>query len=387
MTSTETGEKRQAILPTPERLSDLIGSIYDCALDPSKWESVLAAVCREFAFSSAMMGIARHPSDPYVLASTGIDRELLARLPELSADMAALWGGWEQVLQFPLDEPIVNSHAMPRAVLEGNAYFAQWVARGVVDAAIFMIARDTAMIGNVGFNRHESAGPIGDVETNGLRLLAPHFRRAVTISNLFDMKRIENTTLSNVLDSFSFGIVLVNSSLGIVHTNTVAAGLLAAEDPIRAVNGTLALPIRAAHEALQRAVRHAAGDGTELGARGIGIPAYRQDGEARIIHVLPLKHGLLRHGLGHSATAALFVAPAVAAHLPTDALALLYDLTPAEIRVFELIVAGRTPAHIAKFLRVAQSTVKTHLIHLFQKTGCQRQSELVKLAAELSLPV
>jgi hypothetical protein len=46
-------------LPSPERLSDLIGSIYDCALDPTMWEPVLETIGREFFFSSAMMGVAR----------------------------------------------------------------------------------------------------------------------------------------------------------------------------------------------------------------------------------------------------------------------------------------------------------------------------------------
>ena len=71
--------------------------------------------------------------------------------------------------------------------------------------------------------------------------------------------------------------------------------------------------------------------------------------------------------------------------MPTDAMALLYDLTPAETRVFELIAAGETPAAVAKTLGVAPSTVRTHLLHLFQKTGCQRQSELVKLGARFSM--
>ena len=31
---------------------DLIGSIYDCALDPTKWVFVLAAISRELFFSS-----------------------------------------------------------------------------------------------------------------------------------------------------------------------------------------------------------------------------------------------------------------------------------------------------------------------------------------------
>jgi len=74
-----------------------------------------------------------------------------------------------------------------------------------------------------------------------------------------------------------------------------------------------------------------------------------------------------------------------AAPAPTAALALLYDLTPGETRVFELIAGGSTPTQVARQLGLAPSTVKTHLLHVFDKTGCSRQSELVRLAASLAL--
>jgi DNA-binding CsgD family transcriptional regulator len=375
-------------LPTPERLSDLIGSIYDCALDPTMWEPVLETIGREFFFSSAMMGVARPMDKPQIMASYGIDDALLARIPEMSAEMAALWGGMERFQQFPLDEPIVHTHAMPPSLIVGNRYADIWLDRGEIDAAIIVISRDAAMFGTVGFNRHGSAGPIGEGEVTGLRLLGPHFRRAVTISNLFDMKTIEAATFGSLLDGFGFGIVLVDDNLGIIHANKPAAGMLAARSPIRSEKNVLVLPVQTAHAALERAVRHAAGDGASMEARGIGIPAQGRDGEPSIVHVLPLKRGALRRGLAQRAAAALFIAPAVAsARMPTDALALLYDLTPAEARVFENVAAGETPAAIAKKLGVAASTVRTHLLHLFQKTGCQRQSELVKLGASMSLSV
>jgi DNA-binding CsgD family transcriptional regulator len=73
--------------------------------------------------------------------------------------------------------------------------------------------------------------------------------------------------------------------------------------------------------------------------------------------------------------------------MPADALALLYDLTPAESRIFELIADGQALSDIAVVLGIAPSTVKTHLLRVFDKTGCSRQAELVKLAASMSLPV
>ncbi|HEU0202427.1 MAG TPA: LuxR C-terminal-related transcriptional regulator [Burkholderiaceae bacterium] len=58
----------------------------------------------------------------------------------------------------------------------------------------------------------------------------------------------------------------------------------------------------------------------------------------------------------------------------------LFDLTPAERRVFGLLLADRSPREIAGELRIAVTTVRTHLQSLFAKTGTRRQSELVALA-------
>ena len=123
-----------------------------------------------------------------------------------------------------------------------------------------------------------------------------------------------------------------------------------------------------------------------LGHRGIGIPVQRSRGAPLVAHVLPLPQGDLHSGLPQRAVAAVFVADAaLPTRLPSDALALLYDLTPAETRVLELVAAGRSPAEVSAQLGVAPSTVKTHLLRVFDKTGCSRQAELVRLAAALSL--
>jgi DNA-binding CsgD family transcriptional regulator len=54
-------------------------------------------------------------------------------------------------------------------------------------------------------------------------------------------------------------------------------------------------------------------------------------------------------------------------------------LTPSELRVLRaLIETGGVPA-IADALGISRATVRTHLHHLFQKTGAKRQIDLVKL--------
>ena len=72
--------------------------------------------------------------------------------------------------------------------------------------------------------------------------------------------------------------------------------------------------------------------------------------------------------------------------LPSDALSLLYDLTPAEVRVFELVVEGRSNETAARSLGVSLSTVKSHMVHVLEKTGARNRVGLVNLAQTIKLP-
>lgn len=96
----------------------------------------------------------------------------------------------------------------------------------------------------------------------------------------------------------------------------------------------------------------------------------------------------MRRGLVPRAAAAIFIASdASPAPAPVDALAALFDLTAAEARVFEQVAVGRTPTEIAEALSVEITTVKTHLAHIFTKTGTRRQADIVRLNASLALPL
>ena len=373
-----------------EGISELIGGIYDCILDPANWETMLAKINLELGFSSSALGLVPLRGGAMsVNAHVNIDRQWIELGPAYTADAVALWGGAERAEQYPLDEPIVSSQIDTYDARHSNRYYRDVLApRGLVDSLMLTLARDRSLFGYVAFNRHQPEDLIGEAEVVAMRILAPHFRRAATISNLFDLKAVEASTFASTLDSFAFAVILVDEHLAIVHANTAARTMLASNYPVRSANGVLRLPSPPAHDALARAVRFTAGNEAELGARGIGIPLRHGDGAPAVVHVLPLGRGELGRGLAQRATAALFVTPASApARAPADALAVLYDLTPAEVRVLELLAAGATQAAIGQTLGIAPSTVKSHVLRLFEKTGRRRQAELVRLVADMSLPV
>jgi DNA-binding NarL/FixJ family response regulator len=85
------------------------------------------------------------------------------------------------------------------------------------------------------------------------------------------------------------------------------------------------------------------------------------------------------------------LAPALAARLvrqvarPAAPAALAPTLSPRETEVLALVAAGRTNARIALELHVTPATVKTHLLHVFEKLGVGDRTRAVTLAMELGL--
>ena len=56
------------------------------------------------------------------------------------------------------------------------------------------------------------------------------------------------------------------------------------------------------------------------------------------------------------------------------------DLTPREVEVLKLIAAGLSNAEIATALVVSDATVKTHINHIFAKTGARDRAQAVRYA-------
>ena len=58
-----------------------------------------------------------------------------------------------------------------------------------------------------------------------------------------------------------------------------------------------------------------------------------------------------------------------------------YGLTSREMDVVRLVCCGRTNREIGECLKIGQATVKTHLLHIFEKLGVETRSAVVALMA------
>ena len=142
-------------------------------------------------------------------------------------------------------------------------------------------------------------------------------------------------------------------------------------------------------QSLRESFAAAASGDRALGSKGIAVPLAALDGERYVGHLLPLTAGKRRDaGLRYDAVAALFVRKA-ALEMPSlpEVIAKSYRLTPTELRVLLAIVNVGGVPEVAMTLGIAETTVKTHLGRLYDKTGTCRQADLVKLVAGFSSPL
>lgn len=378
---------------SPQALSELVGRIYDCVLVPSRWPEALSAIrqaldCRTAALSLlALQELQELPSGRGLLhVCDGIEPYWLERMADYGMDTIELWGGVEAYNTLPLLEPLVLSQLSP-CNFDDNRYYREWAKpQGLSDVLAVGLTRNADSVSVIGFGRHQSAGALGTRETSIVRLLTPHLHRAVVITRLLDARSIAATTFENVFDAIGTPIVVVDRGLKVMHANRAAQTGFERRMPLLVHKGCLATTSRGATAALSAAIRRIGDDEGSIGAQGLGVPVV-SDGEPCVLHILPLKGERLRHGVPAEAVAAVFVASrATRAKAPADLVQALFGLTTAEGKVYERMAAGLTVEETAVKLGVAPSTVKTHLLRVYEKTGTRRRGELMALAASLAAP-
>jgi ATP/maltotriose-dependent transcriptional regulator MalT len=210
-------------------------------------------------------------------------------------------------------------------------------------------------------------------------------QRAVTISRLFEQTNAAEAALMETLDHIEAAVLLVGADGAISFANEPARKLLDQATLVRRHDNRLQAIACEAGQILRDTFTAAAKDDASIGMRGVAVPLTGSSDERWFAQVLPLTSGR-RQRTGHNpaAVAAVFIRKTQPNGLsPLEALAKQYKLVPSEVRVLDAVLKVTGVDEIAETLGLMRSTVKTHLHHLFRKTGTRRQAELVKLVAGL----
>jgi DNA-binding CsgD family transcriptional regulator len=372
-----------------ELLSQLIGDIYDTALDPLLWGNVLSkAALFVGGVSAALYAKDAAAKSGNVFYEDGHIDPRYTRLyfeKYVKLDPSTTGHFFAEI-----DEPMATADLMPYDEFLETRFYKEWAKpQRLVDHLTVVLDKSSTRVALFGVFRHEREGVADAAMRRRMRLIAPHIRRAVLVGRVIDLKTAEAATLADTLDGISAGLFLVDATGRIVHANAAGHAILADGDYLKAVRGRLTGVNPDTEQTLDDAFA-ATGSGDEaVGDKGIAVPLVASNGTRHVAHVLPLTSGARRRaGSAYDATAALFVhEAALDTPSPFEVIAKTYGLTPSELRVLLAIVeVGGTP-EVAEALGVSMETVKTHLRRLFAKTGTHRQADLVKLVAGFANPL
>jgi DNA-binding CsgD family transcriptional regulator len=372
-----------------EQLSGLIGDIYDAALDPGCWPTALEKTC---AFVVGIAGtlqshdISRKSANFYFMWNDN---------PEYTKTYIEKYAGLNPaiipaMIQTKVGDVSTFLDFIPVEQYRTTRLYKEWSGpQGYIDAVQVTLEKSAIAYAGVAIMRHERHGPADEAARQRLRLLAPHFQRAVAIGKVIDLQRVEAATLADTFDGLAASMVLIDTAARIVHANSAALAMLDEGSVIRAADGKLAAVDTQADRALHDVFINAEAGDAAVGTKGIAMPLTARDGERYVAHVLPLTSGARRKaGVAYSTVAAVFVRKATLdlPH-PVEALADAFKLTPAEMRVLMMIVQIGGIPEVAPVLGISETTVRTHLQHIFAKTRTSRQADLVKLVAGYMSPL
>ncbi len=370
-------------------LSDLIGNVYDAALDPLLWPAALGNVARYVGGSSAALYAkdATSKSGNVFYHDGSQDRHYIRLYFDeyIKIDPATTGHFFAGV-----GEVVATADVVSYEEFLQTRFYKEWAApQGLVDFVSAILDKSLTSIASFGVFRHERDGLVDDETRRRMRLVVPHVRRSVLIGKVVDLKTAEAAALADTLDAISAGMFLVDAGSRVIHANAAGHSILATGDLLRVVGGRLASGNPSCDGSLQSIFAAAAGGDAALGLGGIAVPLTGCDGVPHVAHVLPLTSGRRRRaGSAYGAAAALFVHKATLnAPSPPQIIAQTFGLTPTELRVLLAAVEVGGAPEVAEALGVAETTVKFHLRHLFEKTETHRQADLVRLVAGFANPL
>ena len=363
-------------------VGDLLDCVYDAALAPELWPSIVARLTEMIGGVGGML-VDQNPQtgegdaivvghEQSVLASYFgyyASRNVLLRTP----DTRSYLRHWTPRI-------LTDEEWLPKETLVRSEYYNDFL-RPIDVHSVLMIrlaANDLNTI-NLNIGRPERRGHFSAGEIELVRQVHPHLIRSLRLGQkFFAIRRVEAGAVE-FLDRSPRAVFLVDQDGRVRHANPPAERLVAAGDGITLFRGRLGSVSTDASQRLRALIQQASQ--AEVEHRRGGAMIIRTSGRRLPLSVIVAPVSAHRSAVFQENPSIIVCVtdPEAGVALPQQQLCDLFGLTAAEARVALELVEGGSPREISEKLGVSFYTVRAHLVRIFDKTQTKRQSELVAL--------
>jgi len=352
-----------------------IDQIYECSFLPELWPDVLAQLANIATARSGWLMISKGEKHQ-CLGSNEIVRQvvgplvtsrLVVRSERFARLCAARHPGFLRENDIYTDEeldsdPFYRDYIYPRGL-------------GCAAATTFVSPTHDRLL--VCLEREYARGPVESSAIEQLDALRPHVARSAYIAARLQLERAR--AASATLAALGLPALVLDDNDKVLAANQLIEALT--EIVHWRAHDRVTLSDRAADRLLREVVAT-----PDLASGGCVRSFAVRDANAAatlIAHVIPIR--LSARDIFARCIAVLALTPVTLPQAPpVELVQSLFDLTPAEARVARGLASGKTVDDIAIDGGTSPNTIRTHVRGVLEKTGCNRQVDIVALLTAIS---
>jgi DNA-binding CsgD family transcriptional regulator len=361
---------------------DLIGHLYDAAVDARLWQGMAGRIASAFDSTSTVVKFHGAAGDVELLETT--DNMIV---PEQRREWAEDWHRrdlWvHRTVAHGMDKIVTDDMLVTPEEQRSSGFYGEWLAAfdifHVVGGAFTL---GEGAVGVLGIHRPREAAAYGARDRHRTALLLPHLARAVRVGRHLTTAGLAQAAALDALDRLDTGVLVLDRRRRIIHANAPAEESLRHNPDLGVLHGRFHLRDPLLQDrfalALRAATTAAAGGLPDRAPAALAIP--RAGRLPLTLSVAPLRPRWSR-GFDPGPMALVFLRDPERPTLHLDRLRELFGLTPTEAVIAADLGAGKSPEDIARRQHINISTVRWHLKSILSKTGTARQAEAATLLA------
>jgi len=241
MQCTEEWNRPPPMVSEAELLSQLIGVIYDAALDTALWSDVLRQCCDFVGGVSANLfaqDAARANVQTFYTWGDNPDYTRLYHEKYLTLNPVFPVG-----MFIPVGEVLCQADILPHDEMRQTRFYKEWMQpQGIIDFVGCNLEKSATSAAAFAIMRTEQNGYVDDETRRRMALIAPHVRRAVLIGKVIDLQKVEAAMMADTLDGLAAAMFLVDAGARIVHANAAGRTMIAGGQVLRAPSGRSMVP-------------------------------------------------------------------------------------------------------------------------------------------------
>lgn len=359
--------------------NNLLGAIYQAALDPSHWPDALAMLADATGSDGAHVVVLDRGADMRPRLKVNGTRRMD---PNMADRYMQEWHVFDPLLPSagrvtePAGTILLCHEFLSEDLVANSAYFQEFLIPhgGRYQAGIILENNDQHLMA---LDLHARAVPFEREKLLPWTSVIAHLRRAVCLSAILAEHLQRESLLKTAIDRQGIICVMVNDHARVVDQSTAAEAMLAGDEGFQLdLRGRVVLDDEIRTHRLWALIANACHG---RGGGEIGVP--RKAGSDLALRVIPAGvAGENPFSLPHSDCALLFIdasrpRPAPSARSIRQTL----RCSPAEAEVAAALASGRAPAEIAAERATSINTVRTQIRSLLETTGTHRIAKLVEM--------